>query len=82
MPCRASTESFGKPVTGSLPTIIRSFKSAATKCVHEERPDSPTKIWQPGYYEHVIRNEEELLYTINYIKSNPENWELEKQEMM
>jgi putative transposase len=77
--CRASTEkeieSFGKPVKGSIPTIIRSYKSAVTKSVHEVIPRSPSRIWQPGYYEHVIRNEEELKYTIDYIISNPAEWE-------
>jgi REP element-mobilizing transposase RayT len=77
--CRASTkmqiESFGNPVRGSIPTIIRSYKSAVTKLVHEIIPHSPLRIWQPGYYEHIIRNEEELKYTIDYIKSNPEEWE-------
>ncbi|MFZ0612076.1 MAG: hypothetical protein WAM73_07560 [Desulfobacterales bacterium] len=30
--CRAPTmEQFGRPVSGSIPTVIRSFKSAATK---------------------------------------------------
>lgn len=77
--CRASTEnkieSFGNPIGGSIPTIIRSYKSAVTKLVHEIIPRSPSRFWQPGYYEHVIWNDEELKYTIDYIKSNPEAWE-------
>ncbi|MCP9448033.1 MAG: hypothetical protein NNA22_10760, partial [Nitrospira sp.] len=32
--CRAPTEQFGRPVTGSIPTIIRSFKSAVTKQIN------------------------------------------------
>jgi len=35
--CSAPTERFGKPVPGSLPTIIRSFKSAATKRINDLR---------------------------------------------
>jgi REP element-mobilizing transposase RayT len=77
--CRASTdknsESYGMPIRGSLPTIIRSYKSAVTKLMHERFPESPKRIWQPGYYEHIIRDEEELKYTINYIEANPANWE-------
>ena len=45
-------EEFGKPVKGSIPTIIRSFKSAVTKLIHKENPN--LKIWQSNYYEHVI----------------------------
>lgn len=79
--CRASTggnqasESFGSPMKGSIPTIIRSFKSASTKYIHQNFKYSGLSIWQPGYYEHVIRNEIELKHTINYIKSNPANWD-------
>ena len=35
---RAPTiEKFGQPVAGSVPTIIRSFKAAVTKCINEIR---------------------------------------------
>lgn len=32
------------------------------------------KIWQRNYYEHVIRNEEELNKTRQYIVDNPNTW--------
>ncbi len=35
-------------------------------------PGSP--IWQRGYYEHVIRNEAELMAIREYILSNPALW--------
>ena len=79
--CRASTwgnqasESFGSPMKGSIPLIIRSLKSASTKYIHQNFKYSGLSFWQPGYYEHVIRNDIELKYTINYIKSNPANWD-------
>jgi REP element-mobilizing transposase RayT len=83
---RASTEkakSFGKPIIGSIPTIIRAYKAAVTRIINRNNSKSRGKIhrapiWQPGYYEHIIRDEEELNYTINYIKSNPSNWETER----
>jgi putative transposase len=34
---RRRREEFGKPVPGSIPTIVRSFKSAATKHINEYR---------------------------------------------
>lgn len=37
--CRAPTErveGFGAPVTGSIPTIVRSFKSAVTKAINDD----------------------------------------------
>ena len=32
------------------------------------------RIWQRNYYEHIIRNEDELDKIIAYIKCNPFNW--------
>gem|GEM_PF-4324581 len=34
---RAPTEQFGKPVLGSIPTIVRAFKSAVTRCINAVR---------------------------------------------
>ncbi len=33
---------------------------------------TPTKIWQRGYYEHVIRNEKALNKIREYIMNNPD----------
>lgn len=33
------------------------------------------RIWQRNYYEHVIRNEENLYNIREYIRTNPKNWE-------
>ena len=77
--CRAPTvvdadyERFGRPVAGSLPTIIRSFKSAVSKRVNElGNTNSP--LWQRNYFEHVIRSEESLNKIRNYIWENPIHW--------
>jgi REP element-mobilizing transposase RayT len=71
---RAPTvERFGKPVAGSIPTIIRAFKSAATKRIHETRPHYG-QIWQRNYYERIIRSEEELYAVRRYIRDNPAKW--------
>ncbi len=32
-------------------------------------------IWQRNYYEHIIRNEEDLYEIRRYIRDNPKNWE-------
>ena len=33
------------------------------------------KLWQRNYYEHVIRDENELNRIRQYIIDNPKNWE-------
>jgi len=62
-----TTESFGKPVPGSLPTIIRSFKSAATRLINQHRGTPGARVWQRNYYEHLIRNERALARIRRYI---------------
>jgi putative transposase len=67
-------EQFGRPVKGSIPTIIRSFKSEATRRVNILRQTPGGKLWQRNYYEHIIRNEEEFQSVVDYILTNPMNW--------
>ncbi|WP_339136862.1 MAG: transposase [Candidatus Electrothrix sp. GW3-4] len=78
--CRAPThraptkEQFGKPVSGSFPTVARSFKSAVTKYINILRNTPGNKLWQPNYWEHIIRNETELHRIREYIHNNPARW--------
>jgi len=64
-------ERFGKPVAGSIPTIIRSFKSAVTRRVNEASLFQHHTVWQKNYYEHVIRTKKSFYAIRNYIRSNP-----------
>ncbi len=32
------------------------------------------RVWQRGYYEHIIRNEQEYLKIWEYINTNPQKW--------
>jgi REP element-mobilizing transposase RayT len=73
--CRAPTERFGQPMAGSLPTIVRAFKSAVTKRINEIRLLPNDSIWQRNYYEHVIRNEADYRQIAEYIIDNPRRWE-------
>ena len=62
----------GKPVIGSIPTIVRTFKAAVTRRLGREF--NIANIWQRNYYEHVIRNHEEWDKIHRYIEANPSNW--------
>lgn len=72
---RAPTEGFGKPVAGSLSTIMRSFKSAVTKRINETRNMPGAQFWQRNYYEHVIRDDNDLIRIREYIVNNFAQWE-------
>lgn len=72
---RAPTaEHFSMPVAGSLPTIVRSFKSAATKYINQWRQTPGAPVWQRNYWEHVVRNETDLHEIRQYIVNNPRLW--------
>ena len=47
-----------------LAGIVRRLKAAATKHIG-------FKLWQPNYYEHVIRGEKALVKVREYIQNNP-----------
>ena len=67
-------EQFGSPVAGSLPSIIRSFKSGSTRRVNVIRDAPGQPFWQRNYYEHIIRSENELDLVRRYIQENLAKW--------
>ena len=71
-------EQFGKPVSGSIPTVVRSFKSAVTKRINAVRGNPGAKLWQRNYWEHIIRNESEWNRIREYIRNNPGTWESDR----
>jgi len=77
---RAPTmERFGKPVRGSLPTIIGAFQVAVTKRIKPLRNICGGEVWQRGCYEHVIRDENSLGRIREYIVNNPDQWDLDRE---
>lgn len=77
-PWRAPTEAFGRPVKGSMPTLIRAFKSSVTRIARGHGFEG--RFWQRGYYERVVRNDDELARVRQYIQVNPEVWDLRDDE--
>lgn len=61
------------PKPNSLSSIIGSFKSAVTKTANRKYL-AANFVWQPRFYDHIIRNKESLNEIREYIRKNPENW--------
>jgi putative transposase len=74
-----TAESFAKPVSGSIPTIIRSFKAAVTKRARESGLLFSGVVWQRGYFERVLRNSRELVNAKDYIIKNPLRWAFDEE---
>ena len=59
----------------NLSRIIQSFKSLIAKEVRE-KVGIYDKIWQRGFYDHIIRNEKDYIEKMKYIINNPLKFEL------
>jgi len=69
---RVSTREFGPLQPKSLSAIINNFKgSVKRKC---NQNDLAFFTWQSRYYEHIIRDEDDLAHIKKYIANNPIKW--------
>ena len=62
----------------ALGSIIRSYKSAVSIGTNRAAPLAGP-LWQPNYYEHVVRGEGDLRRIQEYILANPAQWELDEE---
>jgi len=74
-PVRTRLSAFSAPQRHGLPEIIRAFKTFSARQINQFRNTPGTPVWQRGYYEHIVRDEDELNRIRQYIWSNPEFWE-------
>jgi len=64
---------------GSLAAIVQNFKSVSTRKINQARATPSLPVWQRNYYEHIIRNEDELLRVREYIVNNPLQWAVDRE---
>ena len=60
--------------THGLPEIVRQFKTFSAKRVNQTRKISRRSVWQRNYYEHIVRDDNDLSRIREYIVNNPEKW--------
>jgi REP element-mobilizing transposase RayT len=63
---------------GSLGAVIQQFKGVTTRRINMLRGVSGTPVWQRNYYEHVIRDADDLARIRAYIAANPSRWEADQ----
>ncbi len=77
-PARDDT-AWGRVAPGSIPAIVRAFKSAVTLRINLTRGTPGADIWQRNYYEHILRDDAELNRARQYIADNPLQWALDQE---
>lgn len=66
-------------ITGSLGAILAQYKSIVTKRIRSACGVPARRVWQRGYYEHIIRDDRSLDRIREYIVNNPLQWELDRE---
>jgi REP element-mobilizing transposase RayT len=61
----------------TIGSVIRGFKIGVTKWMRQNTEFH--NIWQRNYYEHIVRNENELNRIREYITDNPMKWEFDQE---
>ena len=68
--------------TPALGDVIGAFKSLVFTVyldwIQAHGPTRRAKFWQRNYYEHIIRNEREIQAIRRYIRKNPAQWTLDR----
>ncbi len=62
----------------TIGAIICAYKSITTRLANKKHNAPGRIIWQRNYYDHVIRDESDLLNIRQYIQDNPFKWEEDK----
>ena len=69
----------GRDRARPLPDIIGAMKSYTDRQYRILGMSSETKLWQTSYYDHIVRNREDLENIRQYIQTNPQKWILSKE---
>jgi REP element-mobilizing transposase RayT len=64
----------GKP----LGRLIGAFKTVSTKRINQLQGTPGKVLWQRGFYDHIIRDDEDLSRIRRYIRLNPMQWSLDR----
>ncbi len=72
------------PTRLSLPDVVHRYKSFTTSQYRTGVEQFnwlsfPGKLWQRNYYEHIIRNEDDLNSIREYIRYNPLKWDEDEE---
>ncbi len=59
----------------TLGNILRYFKSLTAITINKHIQHSYCPVWQRGYWDRIIRNDEDMYTIQEYIRNNPYDWQ-------
>jgi putative transposase len=75
----APLQSDFRVVSGSLGAFIRAYKASVTREINLVRDTGAAPVWQRNYYEHIVRDDDDLSRVRQYIDDNPRRWEFDRE---
>jgi REP element-mobilizing transposase RayT len=71
-----SQNNHNNPCQNLLSKTINAFKTTSSKLIHQR--GLLEFCWQRSFYDHIVRNEEDLNRIRFYIQNNPINWKTDR----
>jgi len=62
--------------TSTLSTIVGSYKSSVSRVARQTFPG--LELWQGSFWDHIVRDEKDLLSHYEYIRMNVDRWQKDK----
>jgi putative transposase len=63
----------------ALPEIVRALKSWSARRINAIRHTTGLPVWQRNYYEHILRDQDEMDRARRYIQENPIHWDADQE---
>jgi REP element-mobilizing transposase RayT len=67
------------PAVVPLGNLVGGFKSSVTREWNQLCGTPGGAVWQPRFYEHIIRHEKALARIRDYIRNNPQQWTIDRE---
>ncbi len=61
--------------------MIGAFKTVSTDRINERRGTPWRLLWQRDFYDHIIRDDDELNKIRDYIRTNPLRWNTDPENV-
>lgn len=74
-------QGFTHAQAGSVGVIVGNYKSQVTRRINDLRGQAGVKVWLRGYWDRIVRTEDELNRIRQYIIDNPRRWAEDRENL-